>query len=367
MDAFQRPPTRDSWFAPFSVDLVLKVLYVTFLHPFVAWIVVLCFRAEHMEWTAMPIRAASIYASVVTAGWVLSAINRRIAFGQPRTVDLSEEVIVITGGASGLGLLIAEVYGMRGATVAVLDVKEMENGEARGVTYYKCDITDKDQVIKAAADIERDLGPPTVLINNAAVVNGKRLLDLDYAEIDRTLFTNLASNFYTLKAFIPGIARSGLGGTIVTITSVLGELGAVQLSDYAASKAGLSALHRSLTAELKTSHPDIRTVLVTLGQLSTPLFYGVQTPSSFFAPVVEPVDVAKDIISAIDSGRAESIGMPLYARWVSWYHVLPLSLQQLARWASGIDTAMATFVGRNAAAASKAQQSEKQAVLIETS
>ncbi|CAK7217068.1 hypothetical protein SBRCBS47491_003037 [Sporothrix bragantina] len=367
MDAYQRPPTRDSWFAPFSIDLVLKVLYVTFLHPFVAWIVVLCFRAEHMAWDAMPIRVAIVYAYIVTIGWVLAAVNRRIAFGLPREVDLSEEVIVITGGASGLGLLIAEVYGMRGASVAVLDVKEMENGEARGVTFYKCDVTDKTQVIKAAADIERDLGPPTVLINNAAIVNGKRLLDLDYDEIDRTLTTNLASHFYTLKAFIPGIARSELGGTIVTITSVLGELGAAQLSDYAASKAGVSALHRSLTAELKTSHPDIRTVLVTLGQLSTPLFYGVQTPNSFFAPVVEPVDVAKDIISAIDNGRAESIGMPLYARWVAWYHVLPVSVQKLARHLSGVDTAMATFVGRKAAAAAAAAKKEKSGVLIETS
>jgi NAD(P)-dependent dehydrogenase (short-subunit alcohol dehydrogenase family) len=84
-------------------------------------------------------------------------INDRLAFGLPREVDLSEEVIVITGGASGLGLLIAEVYGMRGATVAVLDVEEMENGEARGVTYYKCDVTDKDQVARVAAEIERDV------------------------------------------------------------------------------------------------------------------------------------------------------------------------------------------------------------------
>lgn len=75
----------------------------------------------------------------------------------PREVDLSEEVIVITGGASGLGLLIAEVYGMRGATVAVLDVNEMENTEARGVTYYKCDVGDKEQVVKVAAEIEIDV------------------------------------------------------------------------------------------------------------------------------------------------------------------------------------------------------------------
>ncbi|CAK7565935.1 MAG: hypothetical protein SEPTF4163_003865 [Sporothrix epigloea] len=366
MATHQLPPARDSWFAPLSIDLVLKVLYVTFLHPFVAWMVVLCFRAEHMAWDAMPIRVSIAYASIVSAGWILAAIDRRIAFGPPRNVDLSDEVIVITGGASGLGLLIAEIYGMRGASVAVLDVKELDNSEARGVAFYRCDVTDKAQVIKAAAEIERDLGLPTILINNAAIVNGKRLLDLDFDEIDRTLSTNLASHFYTLKAFIPGIARSELGGTIVTITSVLGELGAAQLSDYAASKAGVSALHRSLTAELKTSHPNIRTVLVTLGQLSTPLFHGVQTPSSFLAPVVEPIDVAKDIISAIDNGRAESIGMPLYARWVGWYHVLPLSLQKLARWASGVDTAMASFVGRRAAA-DKAVARKSPGILIEKS
>ncbi len=158
MDSFRRPPQRESWFAPLSVDLILKVLYVTFLHPFVAWMVPLCFRAETMEYTAMPMKVSIVYASLVTACWILSAINKRIAFGRPRYVDLEDEVIVITGGASGLGLLIAEVYGMRGASVAVLDVREMENGEARGVTYYKCDVADKAQVARVAAEIERDVG-----------------------------------------------------------------------------------------------------------------------------------------------------------------------------------------------------------------
>jgi short-subunit dehydrogenase len=205
-----------------------------------------------------------------------------------------------------------------------------------------------------------------VLINNAAIVNGKRLLDMEMAEIEQSLMTNLVSHFYTLKTFIPGIARGGQGGTIVTVSSVIGELGAAQLTDYAAAKAGLLALHRSLTAELKTSHPDIRTVLVTLGQLSTPLFYGVQTPNSFFAPVVEPVDVAKEIINAIDNGKAESIGMPFYARWVAWYHVLPLSLQQLARWLSGVDTAMTTFVGRHGVASQDGKApKEKEGLLIQ--
>jgi NADPH:quinone reductase-like Zn-dependent oxidoreductase len=97
------------------------------------------------------------WAAFITLCWVAGAINKRIAYGLPREVDLSEEVIVITGGASGLGMLVAEVYGMRGASVAVLDVNDMENGEARGVTYYKCDVGDKEQVKKAAGEIERDV------------------------------------------------------------------------------------------------------------------------------------------------------------------------------------------------------------------
>jgi short-subunit dehydrogenase len=169
---------------------------------------------------------------------------------------------------------------------------------------------------------------------------------MDMAELEKSLMTNLVSHFYTLKTFIPALVRSGLGGTIVTVSSVIGEVGAAQLTDYAAAKAGLIALHKSLTAEMRTDHPDIRTILVTPGQLSTPLFYGVQTPNAFLAPVVEPIEVAKEIINAIDNGKAEQISQPLYARWMSWYNVLPVSLQLLARRLAGIDSAMGTFIGR---------------------
>lgn len=175
---------------------------------------------------------------------------------------------------------------------------------------------------------------------------GKRLLDMDITEIDKSLTTNLLSCFYTLKTFLPAIIRGQTGGTVVTISSVIGQVGAAQLTDYAAAKAGLIALHKSLTAELKQSHPNVRTVLVTPGQLSTPLFYGVQTPNSFLAPVVEPVDIAKEIISAIDNGKAEFISAPLYARMMDWYNVLPLSLQTVVRRLAGVDTAMETFIGR---------------------
>jgi NAD(P)-dependent dehydrogenase (short-subunit alcohol dehydrogenase family) len=350
---YPRPPQRDSWFAPLSIDLFLKVLNVTLLHPFICWLLPLCLRAREVMWDAPSMVATIAWAAFITLCWMAGVINQRVAHGLPRDVDLSEEVIVITGGASGLGMLIAEVYGMRGASVAVLDVKDMENGEARGVTFYKCDIGDKAQVAKVAKEIERELGTPTVLINNAAVVTGKSMLDLTTDEIDRSLSTNLLGPFYCIKSFLPALIRSELGGTIVNVSSVIGHLGAARLADYAAAKAGVTAMHKSLTAELRRTHPDIKTVLVTPGQLTTPLFYGVQTPNSFLAPVVEPVDVAKEIIAAIDSGRSANVSMPLYARWISWYNVLPFGVQRIVRGIAGVDSGMETFVGRKGKQADK--------------
>lgn len=183
------------------------------------------------------------------------------------------------------------------------------------------------------------------------------MLELSVDEIDRSLSTNLLGPFYCIKSFLPSLIRSELGGTIVNISSVIGHLGAAQLSDYAAAKAGITAMHKSLSAELQRTHPEIKTVLVTPGQLTTPLFYGVQSPNSFLAPVVEPVDVAKEIIAAIDSGRSATVGMPLYARWIDWYNVLPVGIQQIARTLAGVDKSMRTFVGR------QAKQSKKDGVL----
>ena len=94
-------------------------------------------------------------------------MNERLAFGKKRAFDWTEEVVVITGGAGGLGLLIAEVYGMRGVSVAVLDTKEgPEEGEARNVYFYKCDVGDYKQVEAAAKKIEEEVCffpfPPTI-------------------------------------------------------------------------------------------------------------------------------------------------------------------------------------------------------------
>lgn len=177
------------------------------------------------------------------------------------------------------------------------------------------------------------------------MLKGKRLLDLSAEEVQLSFNVNLLSHFQALRIFLPGMLASEVGGTIVTIASVLGKFGASHLSDYCAAKAGLIAMHASLRAELAgTKAPEgaenIRTILVTPGQLGTRLFESLQTPNAFLAPVVEPVELAKEITRLIDAGESGNISMPLYARCIEWLHVLPVSLQVFLQWLSGADRTM---------------------------
>ena len=124
----------------------------------------------------------------------------------------------------------------------------------------------------------------------------------------------------------------------------------VLVADYTAAKAALLAMHASLRAELRYSeHPsakNIKTVLVAPGQLGTSLFAGLKTPSVFLAPVVEPVELAKEIVKMIDSGMSGEIRIPFYADWVPMFQILPVSLQQVLRSWSGLDRAMLDFSHR---------------------
>jgi hypothetical protein len=90
------------------------------------------------------------------------------------------------------------------------------------------------------------------------------------------------------------------------------------IGTYSTSKAALFSLHESLTAELGLSSP-VKTTLVVAGQLYTPLFYGVETPSTFFAPVLEPLEIARQIVKNIETRK----GGEIYAPWYVGYMYLP--------------------------------------------
>ncbi|KAJ5347817.1 hypothetical protein MYU51_009879 [Penicillium brevicompactum] len=329
-------PTR------FTIDFILTVLSKSLFNPFLAWILVLCLRA-HVTPQSDPAWIATVsYACVLTVVFIARGINERVAHGTPRTVD-DREVVLVTGGASGLGLLIAQIYAMRGTRVAVLDIKEIDEdvSEVFGddVLYIACDVGDRGALEGAKEKISETLGMPTIIINCAAArINGLPLLELSAGAFEKTISTNLLAAFHLFQVFLPGTIAAENGGTLVTVSSVLGHLTAAGLSDYAASKAGLSALHRTIEAELRGS--PVKTLLVEVGQMTTPLFDWVQAPNNFFAPVLEPVQVAREMVAAIDSGRGGVIRLPAYAKLVNWYAVLPAAVQRVARHLSGIDAAV---------------------------
>ena len=271
---------------------------------------------------------------------------------------------MITGGANGLGRCLAESWGMKGATVAVLDQQSAPGEKEEGdemideAAYYQCDISDSDAVRQSWDKINKELGTPTVLVNCAGVVHGRIASELSDEEVAGSFAINTTAQYRLNRLFLQGLqdrgegpegqTPSGAGGTIVTVSSVLGQLGAARLSDYAATKAALTAYHRSLAAELRTSHPFVKTILVAPGQLSTEMFSGLEQGSvqRFFGPVVEVGDLAMKIIRMTGEGRGGVIAEPAFARWIGVLELLPVGLQTFVRDLTGLDRAMASFRGR---------------------
>jgi NAD(P)-dependent dehydrogenase (short-subunit alcohol dehydrogenase family) len=180
---------------------------------------------------------------------------------------------------------------------------------------------------------------------------------LSKSSIDCTLSTNMHAHFNILRAFLPSITASPTGGTLVTISSVLAHMTPANLTAYAASKAAVSALHTSLTMELRQQGltDKVKTILVETGQIDTDLFRGVKTPSNFFGPILDTREVAKEVVKLIDNGDGGLVRMPAYARFIDWYLVLPAGLQMVARWASGIDVAVGRAARRSSAFAGESK------------
>jgi hypothetical protein len=151
-----RPPAP--WHASLTLDVIVGAARQTILHPFVAWMLPLSLLAVSTPAHHASVRVTVAYAALLTVLAVAAWANRRVAFGPAALADAEDEVVVITGGASGLGLLIADFYRMRGAGVAVLDVKPMPGDGSSGVEYYKCDVGRAEEVAAVAKEITSSVG-----------------------------------------------------------------------------------------------------------------------------------------------------------------------------------------------------------------
>lgn len=155
-------------------------------------------------------------------------------------------VVLVTGGARGIGLACAQRFVGLGDKVAVT----LRSGEApAGVLGVPCDVTSTEQVDAAFATVEAELGPVEVLVSNAGITKDTLLLRMSEQDFTSVVDANLTAAFRVCKRATQGMLRARRG-RIILVSSVVGLLGSAGQANYAASKAGLVGLARSLAREL---------------------------------------------------------------------------------------------------------------------
>ena len=156
--------------------------------------------------------------------------------------------VLVTGGNRGIGLAIAQAFAKQGDRVAVT---HRGTGAPEGLFGVQCDITDSAAVDAAFAAVEAELGPVEVLVANAGITDDTLLLRMSEDQFTRVIDTNLTGAFRCAKRASSKMLRAKWG-RIIFISSVVGLYGGPGQVNYAASKAGMVGMARSITRELGT-------------------------------------------------------------------------------------------------------------------
>lgn len=224
--------------------------------------------------------------------------------------DFTDQVVLVTGGASGLGFAIAEAFGNAGATVALNDlssdrvevaVRELSGGgiNCRG---FAADVRDSKAIQDMVDRVVAELGVPTVAIANAGIYPNTPLLEMSEEEWDRVLDTNLKGTFLTCQTVARALVSANRGGQLVTIASGAASTAFQGWSHYCASKAAVVMLTRAMALELGQHGIRVNTVLP--GYIDVPeggehldeTYKRAARAASTIGRPGEPVDIANAVL-----------------------------------------------------------------------
>jgi 2-hydroxycyclohexanecarboxyl-CoA dehydrogenase len=226
------------------------------------------------------------------------------------------KVAIVTGAARGIGRGCALQLARDGATVAVWDVNapgaeetvgliEAEGNRARA---YVGDASAKPSIAAILGRIRAELGPVTILVNNAAIAQFKPFLEIAEADLERICRNNLMGPFLLTQAVVPDMLAAGWG-RIVNMSSASAQQGTKTLSHYAATKGGIAALTRTLAMEFAGC--GITANSISPSFIDTPMRF--EAPPSDFAAAVATTPMKRagqpeDIAAAVSFLTSEAAG-----------------------------------------------------------
>jgi len=183
--------------------------------------------------------------------------------------SLIDQVVLVTGGATGIGAATVEQFALQGAQVAFLDladapaltlVDDLAQRCPHKPLFLHCDLTEIDGLQSAIAAIAAQLGTPRVLINNAANDERHRFEDVTPASWDMGMAVNLRHQFFAAQAVAPAMKAAG-GGSIINMSSISWMIPTANLSVYVAAKSAIIGMTRSMAHDLGPHNIRVNCVL----------------------------------------------------------------------------------------------------------
>ncbi|MCJ8744575.1 hypothetical protein PDJAM_G00120250 [Pangasius djambal] len=282
------------------------------------------------------------------------AVKALVRFFIPgKRKDLSGDVVLITGGGRGIGRHLAREFAKCGAKKLILwgrtekclkDTCEEITLMGTECHYFICDVANREEVYKQAKVVREKVGDVTILVNNAAVVHGKSLMDSDDDALLKSQHINTMGQFWTTKAFLPRMLELQTGH-VVCVNSILSLSPIPGTIDYCTSKASSLAFMESLTLGLLDC-PGVGCTTVLPFHTNTEMFQGMRVRFPKLFPPLKPEVVAQRTVDAVRTRTAF-----VYLPWtmnalVILKSILPQSaLEEIHRF-SGTYTCMNTFKGR---------------------
>jgi len=203
---------------------------------------------------------------------------------------MAGRVALVTGGTRGIGAAISRMLKLRGYSVAANyagnDVAAKAFKEETGIPVYKFDVSDFDAVKATVAEIEKELGPIEIVVNNAGITRDSTMRRLDRGMWDAVIDTNLGSCFNVSKAVFEGMAGRGYG-RIVNIGSINGQAGQYGQVNYAAAKSGIHGFTKALAQEGARSGITVNAIAP--GYIDTDMVAAV--PEDVLAKIVARIPV----------------------------------------------------------------------------